>query len=55
VEALQDLPEEFAQSNEWLNRLAARILAQDADGMLAELQKIFAEKKIKVKVTGGNA
>jgi hypothetical protein len=55
VEALRELPVEFAQSNEWLNRLAARVLAQDADGMLAELQNIFTEKKLKAKVTGGNA
>jgi predicted short-subunit dehydrogenase-like oxidoreductase (DUF2520 family) len=53
--ALREWPEEFAQANESLCRLAARVLAQDADGMLAELQDIFAEKKIKVKVTGGNA
>jgi predicted short-subunit dehydrogenase-like oxidoreductase (DUF2520 family) len=55
VQALRELPEEFAQSNEWLNRLAARVLAQDAEGMLAELQNIFTEKKFKAKVTGGNA
>ena len=55
VEALRELPEEFAQANKWLNRLAARVLAQDADGMLAELQDIIAEKKLKARVTGGNA
>lgn len=55
TEVLQELPEEFAQSNEWLNRLAARVLSQDADGMLAELQDISTEKKFKAKVTGGNA
>jgi len=53
--ALRELPEEFTQSYEWLSRLAARVLAKDADGMLAELHDIFSGEKLKVKVTGGNA
>jgi predicted short-subunit dehydrogenase-like oxidoreductase (DUF2520 family) len=53
LEALQDFPEEFAQAHELLNRLAARLLSQDVDGMLAELKKITAAKKS--KVMGGNA
>jgi predicted short-subunit dehydrogenase-like oxidoreductase (DUF2520 family) len=53
LEALQNFPEEFAQANELLNRLAARLLAQDVGGMLAELKKITAAKKS--KVMGGNA
>jgi predicted short-subunit dehydrogenase-like oxidoreductase (DUF2520 family) len=53
LEALQDFPEEFAQAHEVLNRLAARILAQDASGMLAELKKLTTAKKS--KVMGGNA
>ena len=55
LKALQELPEEFARSNEWLSRLAARVLAQDAGRMLAELQNIFTEEKLKAKVSGGNA
>jgi predicted short-subunit dehydrogenase-like oxidoreductase (DUF2520 family) len=53
LEALQNFPEEFAQAHELLNRLAARLLAQDVGGMLAELEKITAAKKS--KVMGGNA
>lgn len=53
LEALQNFPEEFAQAHELLNRLAARLLAQDVGGMLAELKKITAAKKS--KVMGGNA
>jgi hypothetical protein len=40
LEALQNFPEEFAQAHELLNRLAARLLAQDVGGMLAEWKKI---------------
>jgi predicted short-subunit dehydrogenase-like oxidoreductase (DUF2520 family) len=55
LEALQYSPHEFALSYEALNRLAARVLSQDAAGMLAELEKISSRKKVKAKVTGGNA
>ena len=55
LEALQDSPEEFAQAHEVLNRLAARVLSQDAAGVLAELEKISSKKKIKAKATGSNA
>jgi predicted short-subunit dehydrogenase-like oxidoreductase (DUF2520 family) len=55
LEALQDSPEEFAQAHEVLNRLAARVLSQDANGVLAELEKISSKKKIKVRATGSNA
>ena len=55
LEALQDSPGEFAQAHEVLNRLAARVLSQDAAGMLAELEKISSRKKIKAKATGSNA
>jgi predicted short-subunit dehydrogenase-like oxidoreductase (DUF2520 family) len=55
MEALQQSPDEFAQSYEVLNRLAARVLSQDAAGMLAELEKISSRKKVKAKVTGGTA
>jgi predicted short-subunit dehydrogenase-like oxidoreductase (DUF2520 family) len=55
LEALQDSPEEFAQTHEVLNRLTAWVLAKDTDGMLAELGKASAGTKVKAKATGGNA
>jgi predicted short-subunit dehydrogenase-like oxidoreductase (DUF2520 family) len=55
VEALRELPVEFAQAVEALNRLTARVLAQNAAGMLAELDKMQAGTKVKAKATGGNA
>ena len=55
LHALRESPEEFAQAYEALNRLAARVLSQDAAGMLLELDKISAGTKPKVKSTGGNA
>ena len=51
--ALQDSPEEFAQAHEVLNRLAARVLSQDAPGTLAELEKMSVKKK--TKIMGSNA
>ena len=54
-EALRESPDEFSQALEALNRLAARVLAQDADGMLAELEKISVGKQLKAKVMGSNA
>lgn len=55
LEALRESPDEFAQAYEVLNRLAARALSQDTPGMLSELEKISARKKVKVKIMGGNA
>jgi hypothetical protein len=52
---LRDSPPEFALAHEALNRLAGRVLSQDAAGMLAELGKRLAGKKVKTKATGGNA
>jgi predicted short-subunit dehydrogenase-like oxidoreductase (DUF2520 family) len=54
-EALRESPAEFAEAYQSLNRLAARVLAQDVRGMLAELEKIAAGNKTKAKVMGGNA
>jgi predicted short-subunit dehydrogenase-like oxidoreductase (DUF2520 family) len=54
LQALRESPEEFAQAYETLSHLAARVLAQDAAGMLAELEKISVEKKPKAKAIGGN-
>ncbi len=55
LDALRESPKEFAQAYEMLNRLAARVLANDASGTLAELEKNLVEQKPKAKVIGGNA
>jgi predicted short-subunit dehydrogenase-like oxidoreductase (DUF2520 family) len=55
LRALRDLPEEFAAAYQTLNRLAARVLAQDATEMLGELEKISVEAKTKVKARGNEA
>jgi len=55
LDALQESPEEFAQAYDVLSHLAARVLAKDAVGMLAELEKISLEKKPKAEAIGGNA
>jgi predicted short-subunit dehydrogenase-like oxidoreductase (DUF2520 family) len=55
LEALQESPEEVAQAYDALSHLAARVLAQDAAGMLAELERSSVEKKPRAKVIGGNA
>jgi predicted short-subunit dehydrogenase-like oxidoreductase (DUF2520 family) len=54
-EVLREVPAEIAEAYESLNRLAARVLAQDIRGTLAELGKISAGSKMKAKVIGGNA
>lgn len=53
TEAMRDLPGEFAQAYEAVNRLAALVLAQDSAAMLADLEKVVVNKKSKVKGTGG--
>jgi predicted short-subunit dehydrogenase-like oxidoreductase (DUF2520 family) len=53
--ALQDLPVEISEAYAALNRLAARVLAQDSEAMLAELEKASVSKKVKAKSTGGKA
>ena len=55
MEAMKDLPPEFAETYEAVNRLAASVLAQDSALMQAELEKIVVNKKNKVKATGGQA
>jgi len=55
LEALRDSPAEFARAVEALNRLTARVLAQDAPAMLAELEKVPGAKKVKAKAAGGKA
>jgi predicted short-subunit dehydrogenase-like oxidoreductase (DUF2520 family) len=53
LRALRDSQEETARAYEALNRLAARVLAQDAAAVNAELEKISAGLSPKVKVRGG--
>jgi predicted short-subunit dehydrogenase-like oxidoreductase (DUF2520 family) len=55
LRALRESPQEFANAYAALSRLAARVLAQDTDGMLAELEKSSVDEKSKAKATGGNA
>src|SRR6266446_5711808 len=55
LEALRDSPEEFSHAYEALSRLAARVLSQNAVGMLADLEMIFVPKIPKAKVIGGSA
>jgi hypothetical protein len=52
---LRECPPEFAEAYEALNRLAARVLAKDAAGMLAELGKLSEGKKAKANAMGSNA
>jgi len=54
LDALHESPEEFSQAYEALSRLAARVLSQNAVGMLAELEMIFVLNKPKAKVIGGS-
>jgi predicted short-subunit dehydrogenase-like oxidoreductase (DUF2520 family) len=54
LRALSDSRVEVAAAYDALNRLAARILAQDAAGTVAELEKISAALKPKAKARGGN-
>jgi predicted short-subunit dehydrogenase-like oxidoreductase (DUF2520 family) len=53
LRALYDSREEIAHAYESLNRLAACVLAQHAAATLAELERISAALKPKVKVRGG--
>src|SRR5260370_417540 len=50
--ALRELPGEFMDAYEALNRLAARVLSQGSAGMLAELEKNSVDQKPKAKVIG---
>ena len=54
LRALGDSSEEVAQGYQGLSRLAARVLAQDSAGTTAELERISAAIKPKLKVRGGN-
>jgi predicted short-subunit dehydrogenase-like oxidoreductase (DUF2520 family) len=54
LRALSDSREEVAIAYNALNRLAAAVLGQDAAGTAAELEKISAALKPKVKARGGH-
>jgi len=54
LRALRELPEEFASAYEALNRLAARVLARDAAGVILELEKVSVEGKPQAKARGVN-
>lgn len=53
--ALRDSPVEFSDAYAAVNRLAARVLAQDVPAMLGELESVAAEIKPKVKAKGNHA
>jgi predicted short-subunit dehydrogenase-like oxidoreductase (DUF2520 family) len=54
VQALREFPEEFETAYKALNRLAARVLAQDTEGVLAKFKQIFPEEEeLKTRATGG--
>jgi predicted short-subunit dehydrogenase-like oxidoreductase (DUF2520 family) len=53
--ALRESPVEFIDAYDALNRLAARVLAADSSGILAELGKSSLIEKSKVKAIGGTA
>jgi predicted short-subunit dehydrogenase-like oxidoreductase (DUF2520 family) len=55
LRALGDGQEEIAEAYEGLNRLAARVLAQDSAGTTRELERISAATKPKIKARGGCA
>lgn len=54
LRALHDSRGEVALAYEALNRLAARVLSQDAAGTMSELEEISAALKPKVKARGGH-
>src|SRR5215831_12902173 len=54
LRALHDSREEIAMAYEAVNRLAACVLAQDAAGTMAELEKISIALKPRVKARGGH-
>ena len=54
LRALSDSRQEVALAYDALNRLAARVLAQDVAGTAAELENISAALKPRVKARGGN-
>jgi predicted short-subunit dehydrogenase-like oxidoreductase (DUF2520 family) len=55
VLALRKFPAEYEAAYKALNRLAARVLAQDSEGILARLDEISAGEAAKANVTGGQS
>jgi predicted short-subunit dehydrogenase-like oxidoreductase (DUF2520 family) len=55
LRVMRDAPEEIATAYEALNRLAARVLAQNATEMLGELEKVSAEAKPRLRARGNHA
>jgi predicted short-subunit dehydrogenase-like oxidoreductase (DUF2520 family) len=53
--ALRNVPKEFLDAYEAVNRLAALVLTQGSAGTLAELDRFSTAKKAKEKAAGGNA
>jgi predicted short-subunit dehydrogenase-like oxidoreductase (DUF2520 family) len=54
-EALRQFPMEFLDAYKQLNRLAARVLAQDAERVISRLEDVHEEKKAKAKTMGRQA
>ena len=55
LDAMQDIPSEFAAAYESLNRLIARVLDADPEAMLASLDKISAARKSQARASGSPA
>jgi predicted short-subunit dehydrogenase-like oxidoreductase (DUF2520 family) len=55
VDAMRELPAEFSEAYSALNRLAARVLDDDPERVLAELQNSSVRNKLKAKAVGGKA
>ncbi|HYL61119.1 MAG TPA: DUF2520 domain-containing protein [Candidatus Methylomirabilis sp.] len=53
LEAMKEFSCEFVEAYEAMNRLAARVLAQNSQAMFEELAKVHGHKKAKAKTSGG--
>jgi len=53
--SLRNMPKEFLEAYEAVNRLAALVLARDTAGAFTELDRFSGSKNAKAKATGGNA
>jgi predicted short-subunit dehydrogenase-like oxidoreductase (DUF2520 family) len=53
--SLRNMPKEFLEAYEAVNRLAALVLARDTVGAFTELDRFSGSKNAKAKATGGNA
>jgi hypothetical protein len=50
--ALAEMPPDFSETYEAVNKLAAHLFAEDPASMSAELAEIFSKKKAKAKKMG---